>query len=160
MNTQKVLTIGLAVNSLLIVGLLIAVVRISSNQYGDDLEKTATAASGSQNNSGNSNLANKKSKPTPAIAKTVEISITDDGFVPLGFSARTGETIALAIKNESQKEQFLKIDDLEFDSDIIAPGESKTVQMPAFGNEPKIYEFYSGDGKTGNFNGTIMVLEK
>jgi hypothetical protein len=95
------------------------------------------------------------------IAETAEITINDTGFENIGFSAQTGEIIALTIKNIGQKNHSLKIDDLNFDSGVITPGETKTAQLPALSSEPRDYQYYSGiDGKIDGFTGILMVLQK
>ena len=153
MNTQKILSFGLIINSLLTIALLIAVVKIFNNQYDNNMEYSLNAK--------NVTAIVKKPVSVPLIAKTVEIPVNDTGFENIGFSARTGEIIVLSIKNTGQKDHSLKIDELKIDSGAIAPGATATLQLPAFGSEPKDYEYYSGiDGKINKFTGIIAVLKK
>jgi len=90
-----------------------------------------------------------------------ELAITDEGYSPAGFQASAGETTVIKITNNGQKVHSFAIDELDIDSGLIDPGQTKEIIMNKQFAEPKNYTFHSNaDGDDPQtFTGVLMVLK-
>lgn len=151
---NKIMQIATVINSLAIIALAIIVAGFFKNTTGNDMA--------GKNKTDGANIANnqKIKKPAPIPVKDITITISDNGYDKRGFSIQTGEKIQFQIANNGQNAHSFKIDDLNLDSGIIEPGQTKTITTPAIPIKAKNYRYYSDPDKNNeSFNGIMMAVE-
>ena len=117
------------------------------------------------------NFKNNETESSSALSpeeKELTIRISDNGFIDDGFDeigllANGGQNIKFIISNTGEKEHSFVVDELNIDSGLIAPKETKILHFEKIPNESKNYTFYSSvedDAINGLFQGMIMILKK
>jgi len=116
----------------------------------------------SENISITESQASKRQPATNQNEATVKnLKITDTGYSPAGIQIYTEETTNIKILNSGQNSHSFVIDELNIDSGLIEPGQTKEIAINKEFIEPKTYTFYSNaDGDDSQiFTGVLMVLE-
>lgn len=90
-----------------------------------------------------------------------ELSILDGAFLPTGFSINANQKTAIAIINNGESSHSFVIDELNINSGLIEPGQTKEIVIDRQFTESKNYVFYSnaaGDDPQ-TFKGILMVTK-
>lgn len=153
---EKIVSTLVAADVFLSIAVIAIIISLSSFMKMDN-ERDLQAQASVQNTL----LTPNKTVVAPKTLKNVAIALSDGKIDPIGFSVYTDENVTLAITNNSKEGRDLKIGELNFDSGIIKPGETKKAGLGALPEQQGTYEYKSTaiDGSQ-EFSGTLIVLTK
>ena len=151
---------------LVMVVIVVAIIKISATAASIETRMAQVEAKLSEMAIITSNNNDRVSTPVAPVIRTKEIvkinlEITDTGFLPADLEISADKISQISVTNSGQKSHSLVIDELNIDTDIIFPGETREFVIARDFNKPQAFTFHSNaDGDDPQtFKGILMVTK-
>ena len=92
--------------------------------------------------------------------EAIEITVSEDGFSLSGIRISPNQLATISITNTGEKPHSFVVDELEIDTGLIKPGQTKKIEFSKDIKSPESFEFYSnaeGDNKE-KITGLITIF--